>query len=252
MDFGVSSINNSSTNFKAIPLGQYKPFKDNIVDVYKLEKRDLPYVQGFCKDLKKYFQIKGITDETTQDIMHDSFECANKLLSSSESVSKDADILIGVKDKEIKGILIGNVPKKTSDGKFRYSSRNNPTKNEQELDWYVAWNSHGVGKSLICEFFKGIKQLKFKKLFVRSELPENSTAQDIYEHFGFKQISKREDWIKHTRAIPVTDKADELANSEIIPMMIKKSQLKKTEKYLSSQCQRKNLDKKSVALDEIL
>lgn len=252
MDVGVNSITNSSTNFRAIPLGQYKPFEDNIVDVYKLEKRDLPYIQGICKDIKNYFQTKSITDETTQDIMHDSFECVYKLLNSSESVSKNTDMLVGVKDKEIKGILIGNVPKRNSAGKIHYSSRNNHTKNEQELDWFVTWNSHGVGKSLICEFFKGIKQMKFKKLFVRSELPENSTAQDIYEHFGFKQISKREDWIKHSRAIPVTNKVDELTNSEIIPMIINKLNLKKTEKDLCSLCQRKDLDRQSVSFYEIL
>ena len=52
----------ANVNFKAIPLARYKYDKNEFLNVYQLEKNDLPFVSKFIKNLKQYFVDKQIND----------------------------------------------------------------------------------------------------------------------------------------------------------------------------------------------
>lgn len=241
----------NKTSFKAIPLGRYKHAKNAVVDVIQLEKSDLPYIKRFCENIGDYYQKHQITDPARQEIIRDSFNSARDILSSDNKLFDDTKILVGVSNKDIHGIIIGNIPKHGKNGEVHYSTRKNHAKNERELDWFVSWNAKGVGKSLVSEFFKSMKEYPFKKIFVRSEVPEKSSAQDIYEHFGFKQISKRSDIVKKTSNIDINEEGLETEMSDIIPMAISRAEANKTEQKISKQCQREELNKVSRTLEEI-
>lgn len=250
-----TQTNNSCSNnisFKAIPLGQYKNAKNAVTTVYQLEKSDLPFIDKFCKNIGEYWKSHNITDTSVQDIMKDSFNSAKDILSSKDKLLDDTKILVGVRDNELHGILIGNIPKHSKNKNIHYSSRKNHSKNERELDWFVTWGSKGVGKSLISEFFKTMKEHSFKKLFVRSEIPELSPAQSIYERFGFKQITKRDDWAKKTNNINLIDENVELEHCDIIPMVISRKQMNKTAESISKQCNRTDLLRFSTPIENIV
>lgn len=251
MDAGISRSNNN-LSFNAIPLGRYRVAKREFIDIYRVEKSDLGFISGFSDGISDYFKKNGISNESTKDIMRDSFSTAKDILSSSDELLDDARVLVGVRDGNLSGILIGNIAKRDSKGRLHYSSRKNHSKNERELDWFVTWNSHGVGKSLIGEFFRSMREFPFKKLFVRSEVPENSFAQSVYEHFGFKQIGKRRDWIQKNTNINIIDDISLLDNSEVVPMAISRSKVNSVSEVFSKQGNRQDLAGGSVPLSEII
>lgn len=243
----------NKTSFKAIPLGRYKQAKNTVIDVFQLEKSDLPYITTFCENIGEYYKKHQITDEARQEIIRDSFNSAKDILSSDNKLFDDTKILIGVNNKDIHGIIIGNIPKHSKDRKIHYSSRKNHSKNERELDWFVSWNAKGIGETLICEFFKTMKEYPFKKIFVRSEVPEKSSAQEIYEHFGFKQVTKRSPILKKTSNIDLNEEGIKVENlDDIIPMTINRTQIETTEKTLSKQCRRKDLNGISTSIEDII
>ena len=103
-------------------------------------------------------------------------------------------VLVAVHDDKPCGLLIANMLKLNENGKFVYSSRHNAAKNETEIDWLVTWgvnnkeNIRGAGKALIAEYFRTAKQDKFKDVFLKSELPENSYAQAFDEKSWFERF----------------------------------------------------------------
>ena len=107
-------------------------------------------------------------------------------------------MFVATQDGSPCGLLVGNIPKHVYDGeRICYSSRHNPAKNETELDWLVTWQPKGkckikgIGKALVGEFYRTIKKDKFRDVFVRSEVPENSYASEFYESIGFEQLGKK-------------------------------------------------------------
>lgn len=246
--------NNYSTNlsFKAIPRGSYRTAKNTFVNVVQLEKSDLPYITRFCENLEEYYKKRNITDYSRQYIMKDSFNTVKDVLSSNDSLLDDAKIFVGISNNEMQGLIVGNIAKHDKNGGVHHSSRKKHAKNERELDWFVTWGGKGVGKSLIGEFFKSMKELPFKKVFVRSEIPELSSAQQIYEHFGFKQVAKRCDWIKKTNNVNLTDEGAVLDNGDAIFMTIGRKQLSQTEQQISKQLHRKDLCSISTPLENLV
>ena len=243
----------NKTSFKAIPLGRYKHAQNTVIDVFQLEKSDLPYITNFCENIGEYYKKHQITDEARQEIIRDSFNSAKDILSSDNKLFDDTKILVGVNNKDIHGIIIGNIPKHSKDGEVHYSSRKNHSKNERELDWFVSWNAKGIGKSLICEFFNTMKEYPFKKIFVRSEVPEKSYAQEIYEHFGFKQVTKRSQILKKTSNIDLNEEGVKVENpDDIIPMTISREQANKTVEKISKQTNREDLNRISTSIEDII
>ncbi|MCQ2957874.1 MAG: GNAT family N-acetyltransferase, partial [Candidatus Gastranaerophilales bacterium] len=130
------------------------------------------------------------------------------------------------------GLLIANMTKINENGKVVYSSRHNAAKGETEIDWLVTWGNknskiRGVGKALMLEYFKTAKKDKFKDIFLKSELPENSFAQSFYEKMGFvKFFDKRMKWKSKTTSSYIIPN---FVNSSdmIIPMVITTSRRNK-------------------------
>lgn len=248
----LSNNYKNNVSFKAIPLGQYRPAQKNAIRIYQLEKSDLPFVSNFCENINNYFKKKNITNESTRTIMRDTFTSARNILSSDEKSLKDTKILVGVSDNEMHGILIGNIPKKDAKGKVHYSSRKNHSKNEREVDWFATWDSRGVGKSLVCEFFRSMKELTFSKLFVRSEVPEKSSAKEFYEHVGFKPIKNRDKIVKKTTNIDIVDKAEYIEPCDIIPMTVNRHTMVEKEKEISQRFQRRELLHKPIEIEYVV
>ncbi len=164
-----------------------------------------------------------------------------------------------VHDGDICGLLVANVPKKLPVTENTvHSSRHNPAKNETELDWLVTWAPRysekikGIGKALVCEYFKTVKKDKFRDVFVRSELPEHSYAVNFYESVGFEKISERRAKLanKNSNQYQIQNFAD--SEDKIIPMIITRGRQQETIERLEKELCRQEFIKNSVDLEDYL
>ena len=193
----VSSLNQQPI-FKAKPLSQWqcKGAKNNSknITIIALEKKDLNFIK---KMIEKAGNL-GHKDILKQDMIDITIRTIHDVLASENKIFNKVKLLLALHDDKPCGMLVANIPKKNIEGEnIIYSSRHNPAKNETELDWLVTWQIKnrgkikGVGKALVGEYFRTIKKDKFRDIFVRSEVPENSYAVNFYESIGFEQLSNK-------------------------------------------------------------
>ena len=248
-------IQKSNTNFKAIPLARYKCAKNDFINVYQLENRDLPFVSGFLKNIKQYFADKQINDYSRQEVMKEAFSASEKILTSPNKIKGKARIFLAVKDSNPCGILIGNVLKSSKRNKLTYSSRKNHAKKETELDWIATWNPFkdkkvkNSGKVLTNEFYHTLKQDGFKDAYVRSEVPELSFAVDFYKKMGFEELPNgRESIVKSSTNKYLIGDFD-ASNEDIIPMVATPDKIRKVKREIADNLNREKLMNSSVSLD---
>ena len=157
------------------------------------------------------------------------------------------------------GLLIGNIPKKIQTlESIKYSSRHNPAKNETELDCLVTWQPRskskikGIGKALVGEYFRTIKKDKFRDVFVRSEVPENSYATYFYEHLGFERLSDKrlKLYNKNSAQYVISDYGE--ANDDTIPMLITRKNLQEISENLSKKMMRQEFKRNSIEAEELI
>ncbi len=225
------------------------------VSVAQLEKCDLHFVENF---IEKVDSIK-IKDKNTKDIFASTIKTAREILKSENPLLERVKILFAIYNNKPCGVLVANIPKYSSDGEgIEYSSRHNSAKNETELDWLVTWNVEGsgkikgLGKALIGEYFKTLKKDKFRDVFVRSELPENSYAQAFYESVGFEQLGdKRKRFERRTTKNSIVE--DYTYSSDmIVPMIIVKKKSSEVARDLAEKMCRREFVKNSVPADELM
>lgn len=192
------SINRPNNNeyrpsFSARPLAEYHYLNDKSKQfvVYKLEKSDLPYLQHLVDNLDKFYKKYDVDNESAKQVIEEAFNAGIAILKGKHSAEAKADILMGFYDQEPSSILIGNVLKIDKQGKTHYSSRKNHAKKETELDWLATWNKKipGEGQATVYEYFCQLLKAGFKHCFVRSELPEKSSAVNFYTKMGFEKLS---------------------------------------------------------------
>ena len=255
----VSSNQQYNPNSKAQLLSQYRCLsniaKPKNVTVIAFEKKDIDYIKMFREKLDRYSYLtpirQAIIDATSKMIL----EILDKICEKKNKIKMFA----AIHDGDLCGLLVANVPKKfPATDTTVYSSRHNPAKNETELDWLVTWEPKqnekikGIGKALICEYFRTIKKDKFRDIFVRSEIPEYSYAAHFYESVGFEKISERRAKLanKNTNKYIVED----LSNPEdkIIPMIITRRRQQETIERLEKELCRQEFVKNSVDLEEYL
>ena len=131
-------------------------------------------------------------------------------------------------------------------------------KNETELDWLVTWQGKGkpkikgVGKALVAEFFSTIKKDKFRDVFVRSEVPENSYAMDFYESLGFEQIGKKRLKLfnKNSAQYSINDYTE--TDDDTIPMIATRKTIEYMAKELSKTMTRQEFKKASLNAEELI
>lgn len=247
----------SNVNFKAVPLARYQYGKKDFLNVYQLEKRDLPFVSKFLSNLKQYFVDKQINDYSRQEVMNEAFSASEKILTSSSKTKGKARIFLAVKDSNPCGILIGNVLKESKNHKMAYSSRKNHARKETELDWLATWNPFSdkkvknTGKVLTNEFYNTLKQDGFKDVYVRSEVPELSYAVDFYKKMGFEELpSGRESIIKSSTNKYLIGNFD-ASNEDIIPMVATPENIRKVKRDLSNTLNREKLNNISVSIEHL-
>lgn len=251
------NLQNSTPKFKAIPLAKYKYGKNEFLNVYQLEKRDLPFISNFLKNLKQYFADKKIDDYSRQEVMKEAFSASEKILTSPNKIKGKARIFLAVKDSNPCGILIGNVLKESKTHKMAYSSRKNHARKETELDWLATWNPFAdkkvknSGKVLTNEFYHTLKQDGFKDVYVRSEVPELSYAVDFYKKMGFDELPNgRESIIKSSTNKYLIGNFD-ASDEDIIPMVASPDNIRKVKRELSDNLHREKLNHISVSIDHL-
>jgi hypothetical protein len=155
------------------------------------------------------------------------------------------------------GLLIANMPKHSGD-KIVYSSRHNNAKNEAELDWLVTWapqenlEIRGIGKSLVGEYLRTIKPDKFRDVYVRSELPEVSVAQEFYESLGFEVISdKRKMWESKTTNLPIVRSCDNVTEL-MVPMLITRKKITEILEKIGNKMSRHGFIHKEEAIESLV
>jgi len=185
----------NSTNFKAIPLAQYGYMQDKSknVMVYQLEKSDIDYMKNIVNNMDSFYKKYEIENESAKQVIDEAFRAGVKILSADNPREDKAHILMAFCNDEPSSILIGNVLKVDKNGNYHYSSRKNHSKDETELDWLATWNKKipGEGQATVYEYFHTLLKDGFKQCFVRSELPEKSSAVDFYTRMGFDKLSDK-------------------------------------------------------------
>ena len=255
----VSSNQQYNINFGAQLLSQWKCLnktgKPKSVTVIAFEKSDIDYIKKFRKSLDRYNNLtpirQAIIDATSQMIL----EILDKMSEQKNKIKMFA----AVHDGDICGLLVANVPKKLPVTENTvHSSRHNPAKNETELDQLVTWAPRysekikGIGKALICEYFRTVKKDKFRDVFVRSEIPEHSYAVNFYESLGFEKISERRAKLanKNSNQYQIQNFAD--SEDKIIPMIITRGRQQETIERLEKELCRQEFIKNSVDLEDYL
>lgn len=194
----INIVNNhekiNNTNFKAIPLATYNYLHEKSgVTIYKLEKRDIGYLQHLLNNLEKFFQKYDVDNLSARQVIEEAFEAGIEILKGKKHPETKADILMSFYNGEPSSIIIGNALKVDKKGKFHYSSRKNHSNDETELDWLATWNKKipGEGQATVYEYFCRLLELGFKQCFVRSEIPEKSSAVNFYSRMGFEKLSEK-------------------------------------------------------------
>ena len=192
----ISAQHNVNTNFRAIPLAEYKYLNDKAknVIVYQLEKRDINYLKYLSQNIDKFYKRHEINDDSTKQVVKEAFDAGVEILSETKYKEEKAKVLLALSDEEPSAILIGNTLKIDKNNHFHYSSRKNHSKDETELDWLATWNKKilGEGKVIVCEFFHSLLNDGFKQCYVRSEIPEKSFAMAFYKKMGFEPLSNKQ------------------------------------------------------------
>lgn len=253
------SSNQENLNFHAIQLAQWRcktlNNKTKNITIVALEKKDLNFVEKFVEksDLFCY------KDNLKQELVNNTICTIRDILNRTEKAFDKTKMFLAIHEGTPYGLLVGNVPKKNIDTEqIKYSSRHNPAKNETELDWLVSWQPRGkrkikgIGKALVGEYFRTVKKDKFRDVFVRSEVPENSYAKDFYESLGFEQMSdKRLKLYNKNSAQYITLDYGE-GNDDTIPMLITRKVLNEIAEYLSKTMMRQEFKRNSIDAEDLI
>ena len=182
-------------SFNAIQLARYGYLgnKSKDVIIYQLEESDIGYIKHLVENLKSFYKKYEVKNESAKQVIEEAFNASIEILSSKKLPFDKTRILMAFYDNEPSSILIGNALKVDKKGNFHYSSRKNHAKNETELDWLATWNDKipGEGQATVYEYFFTLLRDGFKQCFVRSELPEKSSAVNFYTRMGFDKLTKR-------------------------------------------------------------
>ena len=251
----VNSYRNNIT-FTAIPLAKYSYLQEKgDVIVYQLEKKDAEYLKFLLTNIQDFFEKFNISDDSTKQVVQEAFGAGIKILKEKPRPESKAKILMSFYDGEPSSILIGNVLKVDKKGQFHYSSRKNHAKDETELDWLATWNPKipGEGKVTVYEYFLTLIKDGFRQVFVRSELPENSSAKRFYQRMGFEALSDKPRFIQRQNDNSyVIGQYDDLGDC-IIPMKATKSDILNVIKTQKDSVVRKEIRKKpSINLDKTI
>ncbi len=200
-----NSINFKQPSFTAIPVAIHEIVHvidkgsqvDRIVKkaiILKLERRDLWFVKKIVKNYKKYCDNE-IFKEMIKDVSN--LLQKTKYSKSKALLAEKTDIFVSVVDKNIQGMIVGNMPKFPLEGKLVYSSNYNLKEAETELDWLITegfcknGKIKNVGKGLMASLFRFMEKKGFENVFVRSDINENT--QKFYQVKGkFQQIREAE------------------------------------------------------------
>ena len=258
----VSSNQQSKLSFNAISLAQWrcKTLNNKIknINIVSFEPKDINFVENFIKKID-YICKNDISKKEMVDI----------------TIKTIRDILYNIKDKNFAkvktylavqegtpcGLLIGNIPKQIQGSdNTRYSARHNCAKNETELDWLVTWQPRGkskikgVGKALVCEYFRTIKKEKFRDVFVRAEIPENSYATSFYESLGFEKLNEKRLKLsnKNSAQYYVIKNYGCETDDGNISMLITRKILQEITEYLSKTMCRKEFKKSSIDAEDLI
>ena len=252
----IQSINQNysyNTNFRAVPLARYCYLRDKTKDVvvYQLEKKDIGYMKHIVDNLDKFFKKYDIDGDSARQVLEEAFNAGIQVLKANKPAEKKARILMAFYGDEPSSILIGNVLKVDKKGNYHYSSRKNHAKAETELDWLATFNKKipGEGQATVYEYFFTLLKDGFKQCFVRSEIPEKSSAVNFYTRMGFEKLSDRSRTIlRKNDDSYVIGKYDDKAD-KIIPMKATVMDMIKTIKEKADLVMRKKIDtKQSVEL----
>ena len=247
----IASIEN--INFKAKLISQWScnnaKNKTKNISIIAIEKSDLLFAENFVK------YVEGLKNDnkTAKEIMDSASKTITEILKNKILHLEKIKMFIATYDTIPCGILIANMPKAspTNDG-IVYSSRHNSAKNETEMDYLVTWSPKGneklkgIGKALIGEYFRTVKQDKFRDVYVRAEVPEKSYAKSFYESFGFEQIRNKRLRLfnKNSAQSIINDFTPK--DDETIPMLITRSKIKTTAEELATKMNRKEFKEMSV------
>ena len=221
----ISSYNLYNVNlpsFGYFKLAKHKYLKDSKkwVLFYQLNKSDIGYFEHQVKNLEKFFKKYDVDNQSARQVIEEAFNAGIQILKRPEQANDKTRIIMAFYDNEPSAILIGNALKVDENGHLHYSSRKEHGENETELDWLATWNKKipGEGRSIVFEYFQTVIKDGFTACFVRSEVPEKSSAEKFYKRMGFRKFARRRSIFRKKDNKYVIGKFDDKAD-KIVPML---------------------------------
>ncbi len=253
------NANQYNPNFRVRPLAQWRcktlNNRTKNITIASFEKKDIKFVQNFIEKANSVCS----KDKLKQDLISIALRTIRDILETNDKNFDKVKMFIALHEDIPCGLLVGNIPKRVYDSDWIcYSSRHNFAKNETELDWLVTWQPRGkarikgVGKALVGEFYRTVKKDKFRDVFVRSELPENSYALKFYECVGFEQLGNKRLKLfnKNSAQYAMNDYTE--SNDDTIPMLVTRKVLQEQAEYLSKKMARQEFLSTSVDAEELI
>ena len=216
-----NSYQTYNTSFGYFKLAKHSYLRDSKKGVllYQLNKSDIGYLEHLLKNIEKFFKKYDVDNESARQVIEEAISAGIQILKRPKQAEDKTRILMAFYDNEPSAILIGNALKVDKKGKLHYSSRKEHESNETELDWLATWNKKipGEGRSIVYKYLQTIIDDGFTDCFVRSEVPEKSSAKNFYERMGFKKFARRRSIFRKNDNRYVIGKFDDKAD-KIIPM----------------------------------
>lgn len=251
--------NQNELNHRAKLISQWKCLSENKlprnISIAEFESCDVEFIQK----LRTSFDQKPMKDEVRQEIVSSALMTIEGLLSTDCGFLDKVKMLVAIQNYRPCGLLIANMPKRMSSTEgVNYSSRHNNAKNETEIDWLATWvpdgaeKLKGIGKALVGEYFLSLKQSRFRDVFVKSELPENSYAQSFYESLGFEVLGTKRQTLetKTSKEYLVSNHAN--SADRVVPMIITRGRWQACIDDLTKKMFRQRFIKTSVNANDLM
>ena len=269
----LSKNQNTKINFYGKPIAEYsvksvddqKKSAARKLIIYEAETKDITIFEHMSKNLNSLEtvspqnRIRNYLSHTIiiKRALDEALSLLKYNIKNPDSIAKHTPIYFAAADKQLCGIAITGIPKKSKNEEIVFSDR--AKINDTELDWLTSWSIRpeqkikGTGSILLSTVYDNLNSKPFQSLYIRSEHPKNTDAVKFYESMGCTQAGSPIPCDAKDRPLPITHTPGEKKYSElIIPMEINRTKAILKTREIAAKYEQKLLETNSINPEDII